>query len=166
MNKLFLLDANVFMQPNKNHYAPDICPGFLDAIAHCHARGRLASVDRVKDELLKGDDNLVPWAKARPAFFLPTNDAQTIANYHRIASWVRGNEQFFEQAKPKFLAGADGWLIAHAKSMNRIVVTEGVHNSDIRKKVPIPNVCEEFQVEYIDTFAMLRALRIKFERRG
>ena len=36
---------------------------------------------------------------------------------------------------------------------------------DARRKVPIPNVCVEFDIEYVSTFEMLRVLGEKFIRR-
>ena len=56
---------------------------------------------------------------------------------------------------------ADPWLIAHAIVTGRVVVTEEVFNHDIKRKIPIPNVCKEFDVPYMNTFQMLHELEIK-----
>jgi hypothetical protein len=77
-------------------------------------------------------------------------------------SWVQAQEQFSDAAKADFAAGADGWLVAYARSKGLIVVTHEVLDPSIRRKVPIPNVCEAFGVSYVDTFEMLRELGVRF----
>jgi len=76
--------------------------------------------------------------------------------------WVQVRSQFSDAAKADFANGADGWLVAFAKSKGRIVVTHEVLDPNIRRKVPIPNVCNAFGVNYVDTFAMLRELGVRF----
>jgi hypothetical protein len=49
-------------------------------------------------------------------------------------------------AKAEFAAAADGWVIAFAQVNRLIVVTQEVYAPDVQKKVPIPNVCLEFNV--------------------
>jgi len=67
-----------------------------------------------------------------------------------------------DAAKADFASGADGWIVAYAKAKGHIVVTHEVLNPDIRRKVPIPNVCNAFDVNYHDTFEMLRKLGVRF----
>jgi hypothetical protein len=77
-------------------------------------------------------------------------------------SWVQAQNRFSDAAKAEFASGADGWLVAYAKVKGRIVVTHELPNNDARRKVPIPNVCVAFGVNYRDTFAMLRELGVRF----
>lgn len=51
------------------------------------------------------------------------------------------------------------------KAEGLIIVTDELYDADIRKKVKIPNVCRQFAVECINTFAMLRELGIRFVER-
>jgi hypothetical protein len=44
----------------------------------------------------------------------------------------------------------------------RVVVTHEVLNVDIKRKVPIPNVCKPFNLRPVDTFVMLRELGVRF----
>ena len=53
--------------------------------------------------------------------------------------------------------------MAYARVHDAVVVTHEVFNADVRKRVPIPNVCRQFDVDYRDTFAMLRELEVRFE---
>lgn len=52
--------------------------------------------------------------------------------------------------------------MAYAVAKGRVVVTHEVPKIDIKRKVPIPNVCEPFNVRYVDTFVMLRELGVRF----
>ena len=77
--------------------------------------------------------------------------------------WANTSEQYSENAKDEFMAAnrADAWLIAHALANELIVVTEERHNADIQRRIHIPNVCAVFNVEWVDTFQMLRDLNIR-----
>ena len=77
--------------------------------------------------------------------------------------WSIAHQQFNVGAKNEFASEgkADPWLIAHAIVTGRVVVTEEVFNHDIKRKIPIPNVCKEFDVSYMNTFQMLHELEIK-----
>jgi hypothetical protein len=76
-------------------------------------------------------------------------------------TWVQGQDQFSDAAKADFARGADGWLVAYAKAKGCIVVTLETINPDIKRKVPIPNVCQVFGVQFVDTFEMLRRLGVQ-----
>ena len=80
--------------------------------------------------------------------------------YQKIADHVVAH---YGQAQvADFLAGADGWLIAHAMDTGGIVVT---HESAVRpdaKKILIPNICAAFGVSCINTYEMLERLNAEF----
>jgi len=76
--------------------------------------------------------------------------------------WMNSEAQFMPAAKAEFASAADGWVIAFAKVNGLIVVTHEDYAPDAKRKVPMPNVCLEFDVEYINTFEMLEDLKVKF----
>lgn len=164
VNRKFLLDANVFIEAKRRYYSFDICSGFWDCLLWQQQGDRIRSIDRVKHELESGGDDLGNWATSiMPATgFASTNDAPVIDNFGRMVTWVQGQPQFNPEAKAEFAAKPDGWLIAYAKTYNLILVTHEIFAPDARKKVPIPNVCKEFSVDYTDTFEMLRGLGAEF----
>jgi len=57
------------------------------------------------------------------------------------------------------LTNADCWVIAYAKAYDNILVTDEILNEN-KKKIPIPKVCVQFDVHYVNTFQMLRKLGI------
>jgi hypothetical protein len=157
------LDANVFIEAAKRYYAFDIVPAFWQKIEELAGQGRVCSVDRVRDELMRGKDQLARWAKNDVAgVFLPTSASEVIAQYRAVMAWVNPLAQFSAAAKAAFAQGADGWLVAYAKEKRCVVVTDERLNPMIKRRVPNPNVCQAFGIRYVDTFGMLRELGIRF----
>ncbi len=162
IDPVYVLDTNVFIEAKNRYYAFDIAPGFWDGLIQQEGLGRIESIDRVQDELNKGKDELKKWANNQFSHaFHPSTEADVISAYSRIITWVQNNPQFMSAAKAEFAACADGWLIAYAMVKRRVVVTHEELKPAIRIKVPIPNVCQQFGVPYVDTFAMLRDLGIR-----
>jgi hypothetical protein len=159
-----VLDANVFIEAARRYYAFDLAPAFWQHLGHFASIGRVQSIDRVRQELEQGNDDLADWVKNERfgTGFASTNDAGVILCYSSIMAWVQAHPQFSGGAKADFATVADGWLIAYAKAKAGIVVTHEVLDPGAKSRVKIPNVCQAFNVSFIDTFKMLRALGIKF----
>lgn len=170
-SKRYLLDANVFIEAENKYYGFKLCPGFWKALVAQHESKRVFSIDKVRDELVrkknKQDDQPDPlsdWAEdtAPDTFFKKTQDQAVIVAFKRMVTWVNSESQFTSAAKAEFASVADGWLIAHAKVNGLIVVTHEVFEPAVKKRVPMPNVCLEFDVENVNTFEMLEDLKVKF----
>lgn len=158
----FVLDTNVFVEAHRRYYALDLCPGFWECLEHYCQEPRLQSIDRVRNEINEGDA-LDEWVRqASGAMFVSTAEENVAQRYGGVMAWVQGNDQFRPEAKAQFASGADGWLIAYAGVHDFSVVTQEVFDPNVRKKVPIPNVCRQFDVPYVDTFFMLRTLEVRF----
>lgn len=155
----YCLDANIFIQAKNLHYHFDICPGFWDWLEQ--QDGTVGSIVPVYEELVAGDDELGPWAKERKTegFFADISDIAIQEILREIATYVVGHYE--PQHAGKFLNGADPWLIAYAQVSDCTIVTSEILAPGA-KKVKIPNVCEEFGVDYTDCFTMLKGLGIRF----
>ena len=71
----YLIDSDVFIQAKNLHYGFDFCPAFWDWLVEQNGVGKVASIEKVADELQDGDDELAEWAAARGSdFFLPMDD--------------------------------------------------------------------------------------------
>ena len=79
--------------------------------------------------------------------------------------WVQTNDQFLPAAKHEFASVADGWLAAYAKVHGAVLVTNEVFASDAKRRVPLPNLCRQFDVPYCNTINMLRGLGATFNLR-
>lgn len=158
---LYVLDSNVFMEAAKRYYAFDIVPAFWENLERLSNAHQIVSIDRVKIEIDRGNDELKSWADNNLAgAFESTDRADVVAQYRTVMAWVQGQTQYSMAAKADFAGIADGWLVAFALNNDSVVVTQEVINLDIKRKIPIPNICQALGVQFIDTFGMLRALRV------
>jgi len=162
--KRFVLDANVLIQARNTYYGFDLCPGFWKALVQEHENRRIFSIERVKDELAGWGDDLDEWANetAPKSFFKKTDDIAVVRSYRKMLTWVQGQPQFSAAAKAEFATVADGWVIAFAEANDYVVVTHEVLAPAAQKKVPMPNVCNQFGVECVNTFEMLKELHVRF----
>ena len=161
--KLYVFDSNILMTAYHEHYAPDICPGFWDCLNHFCLMGQVGSVDKVQEEI-RNPPELVRLASDLPdGTFASTEDKLVLEQFGDMINWVEEQDQFFSDAKQEFRIVADGRLAAYAKVHGATVVTHEKFDSKIRKKVPLPNVCVEFGVEYITIGEMLRGLEAQFD---
>ena len=162
---VYLLDSDVFITAKNTYYAFDICPGFWDGLLHHHSKQTVFSIDRVRGELLAGraTDDLVRWVreKVSRSFFLPAEDGDVPDKYGEIMLWAQQHSRYYQEAKAKFAASADGWLVAYAGVHGFIVVTNEKPEPDSRRAIKLPDVCQQFNVQYINTFDLLRRLGVK-----
>lgn len=158
----YLLDANVFIEAARRYYAFDLVPTFWKVLADLALKRRILSIDRVREELIRGKDDLAQWVSGPFAgAFVSTDDEEVIQSYREIIVWLKAQDQYQASAKKDFAKGADGWLLAYAKCKGPTLVTQEVLDKDIRRKVPIPNICQAFDVSFFDTFSMLRELGVR-----
>lgn len=163
--RVFVLDANVFIEAARRYYAFDLAPGFWESLIDHAGNGRIYSIDRVKQELERGNDDLATWVKGDFAHaFASTDEQHIIDSYSEVMTWVQAQDQFSYAAKAEFAGGADGWVVGYARVKSCMVVTHEVAAPDARRKVPIPNVCQTFNVLFVDTFEMLRELGVRLTR--
>lgn len=162
----YLIDANVLMEANRRYYSLDFAPAFWNFLTRAAEEGMVFSIDRVYDEIMKGKDDLAEWTKKNFTFaFANTKDDEKVIElYAELMQWAIKQIQYTQAAIDEFarVENADAWLIAYAKVHNYLIVTQEVLDLNIKKKIPIPNVCEQFDIKYINTFQMLRELKFKF----
>jgi hypothetical protein len=163
-SKRYVLDANVFVEPANRFYSFKLCPGYWRALIVQHEKSLVCSIDRVLDELTKKRDPLSKWATdtVPGTFFKKTQDRAVFQAFQAMVTWVNSAPQFMPAAKTEFAAAADGWVVAFARVNHLIVVTHEEYAPDAKKMVPIPNVCLEFDVQYVNTFEMLKDLGVRF----
>ncbi|MHB1681388.1 MAG: DUF4411 family protein [Bacilli bacterium] len=118
----YLLDANIFIQAKNLHYSFDFCPAFWEWLDRSNTSQMVFSIEKVRDELLAGDDALAKWAMARGDRFFLAPDATILSSLGDVSIWA--NSGVFEQAAVStFLQVADYYLVAHALSRGFVVVT-------------------------------------------
>jgi hypothetical protein len=159
----YLLDANAFIQAKRRFYGLDFCPGYWGALIWHHQQGRLGSIDKVRDEISRGTDDLAEWVEQRlpDAAFANTSTAEIAAVYSQLLAWVDAQPHFQPAAIAEFQQVADGWLVACAKTTGAVVVTLEEFKPHQQNRVPMVNVARAFDVATITPFEMLRRLGVK-----
>ena len=119
--------------------------------------------DKVKEEIFSGNDQLSDWLRENQACFIQKNmsDIEVINAYSRIIQNVADNPRYSEAAKEEFARVADSWICAHALAHKYVVVTEETYDPNSKKRVKIPNICKDYEIEYIDMIRFFREIEVK-----
>ena len=165
----FLIDANSFIEPYRKYYSFDFTTAFWDQMGQNIKDGNIVILDIVRDEIMRGDDDLTNWIKALPIGKLVDHrEGQILANYGRVLQHIQSSPYFKESALTEWAkeSVADPWLIAAAKACNCQIVTFEVANTNPDPKQPwkaakIPTVAKEFGVTTLDLFSMMRSLHFR-----
>lgn len=156
----YLLDSNAFIEAKKRWYGFDFCPAYWDWLDVKNQAGVVFSVERVANELLAGDDELVPWVRSRRDSFFLRPDRGVLVSLSQLSTWASSGI-YDPAAVDTFLEGADAYLVAHAHAHGFDVVThERVQNPP--KNIKIPNACIQVGVTHLNTFEMLRLEQARF----
>lgn len=98
--------------------------------------------------------------------FVSSAEQRVVDVFSGIMEWVNGNGQFRPDAKEQFAATADGWIAAYAKVHSAVVVPHEQYRPNVKRRVPLGNVCDAFHVVAQDTFEMLPELDVCFDWRN
>jgi hypothetical protein len=140
-----------------------ICPAYWEWLLKAHEKQEVISIDLVRQELTKGDDELSVWVGENPQIFIPEDSEEIQTCFaESVVPAVYGMTQMKAGTHEEFMRGADPWLIATAMATGATVVTQEVFKRDILKKIHIPNVCELMGIPYMNTFEMLSELEAEF----
>lgn len=165
-HSVFLIDANILIQSSQKYYAFDIAPGFWESLIVSAKEGKIISIDKVFREIddHRHEDDLKKWVKDDFRFaFKSTETKEVLTCYPSVIENAANNPQYSGFAKAEFadFERADAWLIAYAKTHGCVLVTDETYDPNIKRRVKIPNVCKEFDIDHINTFQMIRRLNIK-----
>lgn len=163
----FLLDTNVFIESYYSFYAQDFCPGFWDFLKNEFDAGKIGSINKVYQELIKQNDNLANWVKVsigKTSFIDETVDDDVLDEYFNVTKFINEHSRYRAQAKREFLEAsvADPWLCAYASVHSMTVVTREISAPESQKKIHLPDVLNYFNVKYINTFDFLRMEKALF----
>lgn len=155
----YLLDSNIFIQSKNFQYRFGFCQAFWDLIINLHHQGQVFSINKVKDELTEGNDELADWVKTLPKSFW-LDEFDYIDGYNDVINWAQSTN-FKDRAKANFADEkiADAWLVASAfNRSNTVIVTQETQvNPEARKQIKIPNAAQEFNVDCFTLYDFLSA---------
>lgn len=100
-NPQYLLDANVLMEAKRRYYRFGLCPGFWVCLVWQYKQGSLLSIDRIKDEIEQGNDDLTEWVKqsAPKGFFVSTTNTEVAKRFGEMVAWVQTQAQYLARSK-------------------------------------------------------------------
>ena len=155
---LYLLDANVLIDANRDYYPISRVPEFWDWLVYRASKRQTKIPLEMYEEILKGnEDHLTRWVKDNKGPLLLDENADVGLVTHVTASGYAPdlNDEEIQRL------GRDPFLIAYAlrDSAQRIVVTTEVSKpTKIRANRRIPDVCWDLGVRCYDPFDFIKAL--------
>ncbi len=160
----YLFDTNIFVESKKN-MPMDVWPAFWTKMIDLINSGYIHSIDKVKEEIDKGGDELTDWlhANAPHGFFLK-QDASVMEKFNETINWVQNAAVGFSQsAKSAYADVADSYLVATAAAKDMVLVTYEKSNPQRRNRVMIPDACNAIGVRTCDLNTALRELGIQIK---
>lgn len=162
LSKKYLIDANSLIRPSRAYYPFDFAPSFWQQLRPKISLDKIAVLDKVRDEILKGTDELSAWISDLPnECILSTQDIQIIQMYRDVLSFIQQSDQYSEAALRLWSREnvADPWLIAVAAAYDYTILSfeQSAGRITTRSNNPkLPDVAHHFQVPYTSLFNMMR----------
>jgi len=156
---LYLLDANVLIDANRDYYPIERVPEFWEWLENSGEKGHVKIPLEVYEEVSDGNDNLAHWLKQESIktalLFREEVDVSSVsyATDNGYASDLTDDE--VEKI------GRDPFLIAYALKdhTGRCIVTTEVSKPRMtRANRHLPDVCSDLGIECCNTFEFVRAL--------
>lgn len=150
---VYILDSNSF-RVLENYY-PATFPSFWEQFDAVVAEGRCASVSEVERELERyaARKHLIDWIAANKSIFHTpeTDEMDYVAEIFAVPHFqaLVGSQQLTVGTPV-----ADPWIIAKARCVDAMVVTEEALKPNAAK---VPNVCQHFGIPYMNLEGMLAA---------
>lgn len=161
MNKqTYCLDANVLIEAWQKYFSPTICPSYWDVLNTLGIQKRIFIPQMVYDEVANTEDDLAHWLMASK---IPVRkiDGPITAIIRQIYDFNPNHKFLVDNTKQRSLA--DPWVIAHAIHERACVVTkEHKMVAANPNKIKIPNVCDNMSVKWMNDFAFIKELNIRF----
>lgn len=156
---LYLLDANVLIDANRDYYCMNRVPEFWKWLEDMGRKDKIKIPIEIYDEIKDGKDNLAIWIKKseiNKALLL--KEETTLENVRYILEYGYAKDLTDVELER---IGNDPFLIAYAKAdiRNRCVVTtETSRPGRKRANRHIPDVCKSLNIKWCHSFKMLQYL--------
>lgn len=157
---MYVLDSNTFIEAKNRYYGFDIVPSFWNKLLEI-SPGNILTIKPIESEIMAGRDELFTWFESNYTINTYPIDAIEVQQvFADISMYVTQNAQYKDSEKVRFLSKADPWLIAYASVRRGVVVTHETLAGPSTTKVKIPDICEYFDVSYVNVFEMMRQLHM------
>lgn len=168
---LYLLDANVLINASRDYYPIKRVPEFWDWLLEMGRLGRIKVPQEIYEEVIfprpskDNEDPLVEWLKENSETLVLDEEA-VVELVGRVTEKGYANDLTDVEIEK---IGRDPFLVAYAlvDRQNRSVVTTE-HSSPKKQRAnrKLPDVCLDFNVGCINTFALIQELDFHTGRRA
>ena len=156
---LHLLDANILITANRLYYPLDRVPEFWDWLVYQGAEGKLKMPLEMVEEVREGTDDLADWLTDRDNLEAICLDEEVdVALVQRVINGGYAPDLTDQEVE---IIGRDPFLIAYALAArnDRCVVTNEISKpGKQRANRKVPDVCNQMQVVWMDSFRLIRTL--------
>lgn len=134
MAHLYSFDTSAWLNGRRDLFPPETFPSLWERVEGMILLGEIESVDEVRNELAKREDEVHTWAKTQEGLFVPLDEdiqretADVLKQHPRLLGRGSGRN------------GADPFVIALASARGGVVVTEERRKNITNPK--IPDVCD------------------------
>ena len=156
---LYLLDANVLIDANRDYYPISRVPEFWEWLAYAGENNRVKIPVEIYEEIKYGKDDLATWIKndeiKASLLFSEEVDVSLVSTVTNVGYASDLTDDEIEKL------GRDPFLVAYAlvEVGERCVVTTEVSKPTRRRaNRHMPDVCDQFSVPRCNTFEFVRAL--------
>ena len=156
---LHLLDANVLISANRQYYPLDRVPEFWDWLVYYGAQGQIKMPLEMVEEIREGTDDLSDWISDRDKLdALCFDEEADVALVQRVINEGYATDLTDQEIE---IIGRDPFLISYGLRVqdSRCVVTNEVSKPGRqRANRHIPDVCDQMQVVWMDSFRLIRTM--------
>ncbi len=157
---LYLLDANVLIDANRDYYSITRVPEFWEWLIHRGTEDDVKIPREVYEEIRDGDDDLGKWAREKVVeVALLLNEEVNVELVSQVVDQGYAPDLTDDEVDT---IGRDPFLIAYAWAAPEgavgIVTTEASRPSRQRANRHVPDVCNQFGIQCLDPFEFVRAL--------
>lgn len=155
MRDFYSFDTSAILNGRRDLFRPTVFKGLWSNVEQMVDDGRIRSVDIVREELIRRDDDASVWARSQSKLFCDLDEEVQMATRDILRS------------HPKLVGagggrnGADPFVIALAMVTTGTVVTEE-HFSGNLQKPKIPDVCQEIGVPCTNLMGFIESQGWKF----
>ncbi len=156
---IYLLDANVLIDANRDYYPLKRVTEFWEWLVFKGNEGIVKIPIEMYEEIIEGKDDLALWMKSNEVkFALLLNEEVDQSLVSKVIDEGYANNLTEDDIET---IGNDPFLIAYALSDkdNRCVVTTEVSKpKSQRANRHVPDVCDGFRIQWCNTFALTKIL--------
>jgi hypothetical protein len=148
----YSIDTSAIIDGWERYYPPDVLPDLWDKnLPSLIAEGKLVASEVVQEELAKkSDEALIQWAKSQQGFYVPMDEKVWAAS----KGITNAHGELLKSTGGGLRSGGDPFVIGLAYVRGFTVVTG--ESSKVRKRPSIPEVCEAFDIPWINFLQLIR----------